>query len=78
MRTSDTHRCVRCSKRYHDTLSASVCCLFAPKPMGFCAWCGTDLPRGSFCSQACGVSYRDDVLESAAALRRPKRRHVRA
>lgn len=66
MRTVETNRCIHCSKRHNDALSAKVCCLFAPsKPTGECAWCGDDLPEGSFCNQACAISYRDDVITEA-------------
>lgn len=61
--TQNTHRCIHCEKRHLGYLSASVCCLFAPKPMGWCAWCGEETKR-SFCKEACAISYRDDVLES--------------
>ncbi len=69
MRTTQTNRCTRCSKRHNDAVSAKVCCLFAPKPNGYCAWCGEDLKDYAFCSQACAISYREDVLASARERR---------
>ena len=57
------NRCVRCDVKHGDGTAAALCCLFAPKAMGWCAWCGAET-RVSFCSEPCAISYREDVFAS--------------
>lgn len=55
-------RCSRCGERHAGMAEASVCCLFAPEPLGWCAWCGTDLPGAEvFCGPACALDHATDL-----------------
>lgn len=62
-----TYACPRCGTA-QSPLGVAGCCLRAPKPTGWCAWCGADLvgPRRVFCGSPCALSYADDLLGSAA------------
>ena len=54
--------CPRCGERYPTFFEASVCCLFAPDPNGWCAWCGEDLEgKRVFCGHPCAVSFERDL-----------------
>lgn len=60
----ETRTCARCRTKYPTLAEAEACCLFAPAPSGWCAWCGNDLPDRSFCNDACALSYREDIIGS--------------
>lgn len=60
--SSMQHDCVRCGATHPNHLEANVCCLFAPPPLGWCAWCGEDVPKKQvYCNRTCAVSYERDL-----------------
>lgn len=61
MSAGSIHRCAHCHQKHPSHISAAMCCLFAPKPTGWCAWCGKDC-KGTFCCRPCAVGYRNDVI----------------
>ena len=67
-----TPRCPHCGTSHRIVLHVALCCLFAPTPQGWCAWCGEDAPnRQTFCGLACSIDYQ---AESFRCLpRQPKR-----
>jgi hypothetical protein len=55
--------CKRCGRRHQGLAQVEVCCLFAPEPSGWCAWCGDDTPPPKvFCKPACAVSFEEETL----------------
>lgn len=66
-------RCPACGQRYGVELAvlfAGLCCIMAPPPSGWCAWCGDELeqPGRVFCNRACSVDYTADVAPSLVAI----------
>jgi len=62
-RTPCSRDCPSCGEPIVHPLDAAICCLLAPPPTGWCAWCGCDLssPR-VFCTPACKASWFQDVF----------------
>lgn len=58
-------RCTRCGtvsgQGRGSALRASLCCLHAPEPTGWCAWCGEVTPEGqTFCNKRCYTEWLED------------------
>lgn len=53
--------CRHCGARHESAVAAICCCLFAPAPQGWCAWCGKDCEL-TFCRPACGLEHTLDHL----------------
>lgn len=64
-----TVKCTRCGVSHKTVAEAAVCCLVAPRALGWCAWCGGECAR-TFCSEPCAISYRDDVFFESQPVNR--------
>ena len=64
---TDGSRCIRCGALLKRPIDAVACCLFAPKPSGWCAWCGDDVKPGRvFCSPKCSQYWFADRRDGSA------------
>lgn len=60
-----TNKCKGCGTKHRDQVASVLCCLTAPRPTGWCAWCGSDVEQGrSFCSPACSYQHKQDTMQS--------------
>lgn len=73
MRTAETLSCKRCGHLYKESTTSKLCCLYAPEPTGWCAWCGDGLKKLVFCCNACAKSYQEDAFMSHLVVKTPKR-----
>jgi hypothetical protein len=59
-----TNKCKHCGQKFMTAVESGICCLLAPTPQGWCAWCGEDAPKGqTFCNATCSVSYTHDKFK---------------
>lgn len=70
-RTTESLSCKHCGTKYIEANVSKFCCLFAPKPMGWCAWCGDEVENLTFCSHACSVSFQQDAFVTRTSRPQP-------